>query len=340
MRPMNILIAGAGSIGMRHARNLRTLGLPDIALFEPDDAKRSAAQSEFACPVYGDYAEALTAENPSVVFVCSPTKFHVSQALAAAETGAHLFVEKPLNHTLQGVEALLKIVEERQRICMVGCNMRFHHGPSTIKKLLGAGAIGEPHDAEIHVLFDFTGRSDLKGNMERIRTTYNADPAQGGAIRECIHEIDLALWYLGPGSLRRATSKRADRIGIPEVEGEAHLYIDHEQGAASDVHVSFMHPEYQRGCVINGERGSLSWDFAENVVRVRDPRGSMADEYPAPEGYHVNQMYIDEVAYFFECVRNGTEPMGNLRDASLALDMALQALQTAEDMKENEAIAC
>ncbi len=337
---MKILIAGAGSIGQRHARNLQAIGMKDIAVSDPDASKLSTLATELSCTVYEDFIEALETVKPDAVFVCSPTKFHVNQALAAAKTGAQLFVEKPLNHTMEGVDALKKEVDARSLICMVGCNMRFHHGPSTVKKLLDSGVIGTVRDAEVRVLFDFTGRADIKGNLKRIRATYNADPAQGGAIRECVHEIDLALWYFGPGALKRASKIPARRIGIPEVEGEASLRIRHESGVDCHVHLSFMHPEYKRGCDIRGSKGSIRWDFTENIVHVTGTDGHLEALYPAPQSYAMNQMYLDEILHFFACIKSGVQPMGNLHEASEALAMALKGVKTAKEMEESSVPAC
>ncbi len=334
-----VLVCGAGSIGKRHARNLKSIGVGQIAVFDPDATMREAIAQEIGCTTYGDFAEALSTENPDVVFVCSPTKYHVTQAMDAANAGAHLFIEKPLNHSMQGVEELKNLAAKKKLTCMVGCNMRFHHGPSTVHKILEASTIGDVESADVHVLFDFTGRADLKGNLERIRATYNADPSQGGAIRECVHEIDLALWYFGPGDLERATKIRAQRIGIPEVEGEAKLYMLHKDDVTSCVHLSFMNPVYKRGCSIRGTKGSIEWDFTENIVKVSDERGNPSAAYPAPEGYEVNRMYLDEIMYFFDCIQSGRKPMGNLDDAILALEMALKAVETAKEMEESAVAA-
>ncbi len=328
---LKILICGTGSIGKRHTRNLHTLGVQELGVFDPSEEQCKEITDEVGCTGYSNYESALEQMKPDIVFICSPTIFHVDQAMAAANAGANLFIEKPLNHTIEGVDALQKIVEEKNLTCMVGCNMRFHFGPSTVKKILDEKTIGDVSDAEVHVLFDFTGRADLKGNVERIRATYNADPAQGGAIRECVHEIDLSLWYFGAGNLNHATKINADRIGIPEVEGESSLFIDHESGTKSHVHLSFMHPEYKRGCSITGSEGSIEWDFTEGIVKVQDPEGKEMATYSPPEGYEVNQMYLDEISYFFDCMENGSKPMGNLDDATLALEMALHAVNTAQE---------
>lgn len=330
MRGMKILIAGAGSIGQRHARNLRAIGMEEIALFEPDQIKREAIAKELSCEGFGNYDEALKMFKPDVVFVCSPTKFHVAQALAAAKASAHLFIEKPLNHTMEGVTELEKAVQEKDLICMVGCNMRFHHGPSTVKNLLDQGVIGRVKHAEITVAFNFTGRADFEGKLEKYSKSYNADPAQGGATRECVHEIDLALWYFGPAVLKKATKEMATSIDLPQIEGASNLTLQHENGTVSDVHLSIMEPQYKRGCAIQGERGTIEWSFGKDVV-VRDTKGNVISSHPEPAGYEVNRMYIDEITYFLECVKKKNKPLGNLSEAKRALEVALETIEKAEE---------
>ncbi|MBM3230784.1 Gfo/Idh/MocA family oxidoreductase [Candidatus Peregrinibacteria bacterium] len=327
---MKILIAGAGSIGQRHARNLRTIGAGTLAVFEPDAAKRTTISQELSCDSYNNFDEALRSMKPDVVFVCSPTKFHVAQALAAAKAGAHLFIEKPLNHTMDGVDALSKEIEKNHLICMVGCNMRFHHGPRTVKKLLVQGEIGPVKNADITVVFNFTGRADFEGKLEKYSKSYNADPSQGGATRECVHEIDLALWYSGPATLKSATKEMAGRIGLPAIEGASNLMLQHENGVVSNVHLSIMEPVYRRGCTIQGEKGSIEWSFGGDVI-VRDTSGAITASYPQPQSYEVNQMYIDEILYFFDCMKKNVTPQGNLDDATRALAVALETIERAEE---------
>ncbi len=327
---MKILIAGAGSIGQRHARNLRVIGMEDIAVFEPDATKRTAITTELSCEGYDDFDEALKTFKPNVVFVCSPTKFHVTQALAAAKIGAHLFIEKPLNHNMEGVDALRKEVESHNLICMVGCNMRFHHGPSTVKKLLDQGVIGRVKHADITVAFNFTGRADFEGKLEKYSKSYNADPSQGGATRECVHEIDLALWYFGPAALKSAMKEMATKIGLPNIEGASNLTLRHENGTVSDVHLSIMEPQYKRGCSIQGEKGTIEWSFGKDVI-VYDAKGAVTVTHPEPAAYEVNRMYIDEITYFLECVEKKKKPLGNLTEAKRALEIALETIEKAEE---------
>src|SRR5687767_5261293 len=100
-----IALLGCGSIGTRHLRNLRGLGHPDVIAFDPAPAAREVVAAEHGvacCATLDD----VWATQPAVAIVTSPTALHLDHALAAIGHGCHLFVEKPLAHTLAGLDDL------------------------------------------------------------------------------------------------------------------------------------------------------------------------------------------------------------------------------------------
>ncbi len=317
---LSVLVCGAGSIGMRHLRNLKTLGVTNIAVSEPNENRRQVAASEIPCTSFADLSEALKTFKPAVVLVCSPTRDHVTQALLASQAGAHLFIEKPLSQSLEGIDTLQKEIHDRNLVSMVGCNMRFHHGPATVHKLLDEGTIGTPREAVV-----YTGSFLPKWRPQQdYRKSYSADPVQGGAILDCIHEIDLALWYFGSAKLERADVRLATPIGLT-VDGTADLFLEHENGARSKVHLSFMEPEYRRFCAIDGTRGSIDWNINQACVEVRDTEGNVTASYPAPEGYDMNQMYLDELQHFLRGIERNENVYNPLSEAAETLALALAA---------------
>jgi predicted dehydrogenase len=305
----SVLIAGAGSIGTRHAKNLESMGIKNITTCDPNGT------ADFL-----DITDAIATKNPNVILVCSPSKFHVEQAKIAASTGAHIFIEKPISNSLDGIEELVRIVQEKNLTCMVGCNMRFHHGPTKVKELIEKGVIGSITSATVYTgsyLPDWRPQSNYK-------ESYSADPEQGGALLDCIHEIDLALWYFGPATIKSVLLQSAEPIEI-ETEGTADLVLQHSSGCTSNVHLSYMEKDYKRFCIVEGERGSIRWDFNEKKVELRNTEGDILEEWKEPEGYDFNDCYIAEIAHFFECVEKHTIPQGNLDEAAAALTIALTA---------------
>lgn len=312
-----ILVLGGGSIGRRHAANLSLLGARKIAIMEPDSVKRAELGKELDIETFHDASGAISAFRPTIVFVCSPTKEHVAQALLAVRANADVFIEKPLSHAMEGIEELERAA--KGRIIMIGCNMRFHPGPRKVKEWIDGGAVGRVLRARIHAasyLPDWRPRDDY-------HSSYSADPLQGGAILDFIHEIDLALWYCGSAKLLHAAVKTASEIGLT-VDGEAVMKLGHAPGASSEISVSFLKKGYERGCAIEGTGGGITWEYGKGV-RLERKDGSEMEFFSEPPQYEPNRMYLDEIAYFLECVENRSQAFSGLGEGKAALTIALAA---------------
>lgn len=250
--------------------------------------------------------------------IAAPPSSHIALALAGAERGIHLLIEKPLSHSRENVTNLAEEVRRRGLIAMIGCNMRFHPGPATVKRLIVDGAIGAVMAARLQTgsyLPEWRPAQDYRGS-------YSASQEEGGAILDCIHEIDLALWYSGPGRLSAAVVRPATTLEL-NVDGLAELLLEHESGAVTSVHLNFVQRDYRRGCQIIGVTGTIYWDFGDDSVTLR--RGAEIETFAEPKGWQLNQMYVDEVMHFVECVRSGNRPIAPLTDGIAALEIALTA---------------
>jgi predicted dehydrogenase len=318
---VTVAVLGCGSIGRRHLDNLTRLGVAPLLAFDPNPATRDRLEPDARV----DCVESLDdvwRRQPAAVIVASPTDCHLAQAVGAVAHGAHVFVEKPVSHTLDGVAELARAAQGAGLTTMVGCNMRFHPGPATMKRLLADGAIGRPLAARLQTssyLPDWRPGGDY-------RASYSADPACGGAILDCIHEIDLALWYFGGGRLEAAAVRPASSIGL-DVDGLAELLIAHDSGVVSSVHLSFVQRDYRRLCQIAGDEGTLYWDFAEPVVRIA--RGRTTEAVSLSAEWSINHMYVDELAHFLAAAAGARETMCPIVSGQAALAIALAARRTA-----------
>ena len=121
---MKFLIAGLGSIGRRHFRNLVQLGERDITLLRSH--KSTLPDDELAgYPVETDLGKALAAR-PDAVIISNPSSLHLPVALAAVNAGCHIFLEKPVAHSHYGTAELLQAVEQNKVVAAVGFQFRFH----------------------------------------------------------------------------------------------------------------------------------------------------------------------------------------------------------------------
>ena len=121
---MKFLIAGLGSIGRRHLRNLRTLGETDIILYRtycatmPDDELSGL-------PVETDLQHALEMK-PDAVIVANPTALHLEVAIPAARLGCHILLEKPISASMDQVDQLSAVAKRSGSRILVGFQFRFH----------------------------------------------------------------------------------------------------------------------------------------------------------------------------------------------------------------------
>ena len=316
-----ILVVGCGSIGRRHARNLAKLGIVDVLVLDLLSVHARAVASQFGFRAVESLAEAWQ-QKPRIALIATPTDHHIPLALEAARNDCHLFIEKPLSHSLEGVEELCSEIDRRCLTTMVGCNMRFHFGPSCVKKLLNENRIGKVIAARIQ-----TG-SYLPGwrPQSDYHQSYSASTVSGGAVLDCIHEIDLTLWYFGAAEVLSSAVIPASSIGL-ETDGLAEMTLKHDSGVISSVHLNFIQRDYRRGCQIIGDEGTIYWDYIGRRVDLYGPEGTITDTVMQPEGWEDNQMYVDEMLHFLNAFACGEETLNSARASMDALRIAIAVKQ-------------
>lgn len=321
---MRIAVLGCGSIGRRHLKNLRSLGVEHLVAFDPEARAREVVLQETGVPCYATLDE-IWSLAPTAVLITGPSQVHVALATTAAEHGCHLFIEKPLSHKADGIAPLAEEVVKRGLTTMVACNMRFHHGPATVQRLLREQTIGQV----------LTGRLQTGSYLPRwrpaqdYRQSYSASPEWGGAVLDCIHEIDLALWYFGPARLLAAATLPAVSLGL-QTDGLAELLLRHDDGVLSSVHLNFVQRDSRRTCQVIGASGTIYWDYDNGAVVVYGADGQVAQVHERPADWEVNHMYLAELRHFLDAVASGTPSVNPVASALPALEIALAARQQGE----------
>jgi glutamate-1-semialdehyde aminotransferase/spore coat polysaccharide biosynthesis protein SpsF (cytidylyltransferase family)/predicted dehydrogenase len=300
------LVVGCGSIGRRHARNLRALGLRHLALCDNSPETLELCAKEVRGQSFADYGEALQKFKPDFVLICTPPVYHVEEALAALRAGTHVFIEKPLSHESNGIQTLITEARRHDRNVQIGYNMRFHPGLQILKELIDSGKIGRVlwlHVEAGQYLPDWRP-------WQNYRESYSArHELGGGIILDGSHELDYICWLLGRPT---EVSCRAEHLSSLEVDVEdsAWIYLTFPERRRAELHLDFVQRTYTRTCKVVGETGTALWDFSSQDVRWFSAESQ--EWHSVPYVFEGNDMYVAEISHFLESLGSGTGPVVDL----------------------------
>jgi len=319
-----LLVAGLGSVGKRHFDNLRSLGAERrLALLRTGRGTLVEADPPDV-RIHRDLDGALE-DRPFAVIVANPTALHVPLALAAAKAGAHVFIEKPLSDSLQGVEDLEREISVRGLIGLVGFQFRFHPALRQIKEWLSDQAIGRI--VSVHARWGECLRSwhpweDYRGSYSARRNL------GGGVVLTLCHPFDYLRWLVGEIVTVSAETAQLGGLGI-EVEDTAHIILRFEGGALASVDLDYVEHPPVHALRILGQRGCILWDNTSGIARQQDRDGSIVRSFAPPEGFERNTLFLEEMRHFLECLEGTAAPLCTVEDGIRALKVALAAGEAA-----------
>lgn len=184
---LNIGIIGAGRIGKvhldsisYHVKNATVTAMADPFMNEETE---KLIRSYGVSKVTKDYKDILNDTDIDAVLVCSSTDTHAAISIEAINAGKHVFCEKPVDHSIEKIQAVADALKEHPDIkFQVGFNRRFDHNFAAIRKAYDDGKIGEAHILKI------TSRDPEPPNPAYIKVS-------GGIFLDMtIHDFDMACF--------------------------------------------------------------------------------------------------------------------------------------------------
>jgi predicted dehydrogenase len=332
---LKVLVAGLGSIGQRHVRNLRAMLGDQVEILayrrrgqspvlNPDMTVRPGVTLEEAYNIrsFGDLSDAL-AEQPDAVLITNPNTLHLPVALEAARAGCHLFIEKPIAESLEGVDELIDIVDRQGLVAFVAYQFRFHPGLNLIKSMIDVGRLGQLVHAHV------VNGEYLPGwhPYEDYRETHPARrELGGGCLRIQTHEIDYALWLFGMPRRVFAVGGHLSRLEVNVEDSVSVLMACENQGRPVPVHIhlDYLQRPPQRVCEVVGDTGKALYNYYADQVEFHET-GTWKTEIHRFDKFDRNQMFIGEMQHFLDCVRGAATPLVDLREGVRSMKIALAA---------------
>jgi predicted dehydrogenase len=195
MNKVRTALVGCGKVGHIHATALR--GIHEAELVAVCDAQADRADT-FAARYGGrpftDAATMLHAARPEAVLIATPHPLHAAAAVAAADAGAHVLVEKPLAASLADCDAMIAAARRAEVQLGVISQRRFYEPVLRMKAAIDAGKIGRP---ALGVFIMYSWREPAYYQSDPWRGHW-ASEGGGVLVNQSPHQLDLLQWLMGP----------------------------------------------------------------------------------------------------------------------------------------------
>ncbi|MDC0083060.1 Gfo/Idh/MocA family oxidoreductase [Schleiferiaceae bacterium] len=305
---MNILIVGLGSIGRKHVDALIALGIK--AKIYALRSSLNVKKEEYVENIFG-------LENLKVKFdfaiISNPTNLHFKYIKILAERGVHLFIEKPVLHTLEKSDELVRIVEAKDIYTYVACNLRFHPCLIFIDNWL---KLESPRINEVNV-YCGSYLPDWRPGVN-FRDMYSANHTMGGGVHlDLFHEIDYTVWLFGLPSKTNAIRRNVSTLNIDAID-YANYCLEYD-GFSANIVLNYYRKNPKRALEIVCSDRTIYVDMIASTI-IDDTDKVLLD---LPE-YKISQTYYDQMSYFIRCLKNEVRPINSLKYSFQVLNIVLQ----------------
>lgn len=255
---------------------------------------RSLADRFNVPDVYTDYHELCSRSDLDAVTIVTPNSEHAKQAMAAFESGKHVFCEKPMAINIAEAQEMVLAAERSGKIHQMAFTYRYLYGVQELRRRVRRGDIGAPH--YLRAQFDC---------WEGLQPTYRVGfrdklaLAGGGMLYDVgSHLFDIARFILGPIEAATGFSKRIPRPGADkcaektmdmETDDFSAAWFVHESGVRGQWFASRATPSFGEKAYLEviGQEGALRASLsrgAADVLRISTPTRPEWEELPLPEG--------------------------------------------------------
>ena len=327
-------IVGTGLIAELHARAIAEAeGVRLVSVLSRSQERAAAFADRHGCTGFCAAREFFDDPRLDIVSICTPPGTHLEPALQAIASGKHAVIEKPLEITLRGCDAIIEAAG-RKGVRVSGIfQSRFHDSVRVVKQGLDEGRFGRLILGDACVKWFRSQEYYDKGGWKGMKL-YEA----GALMNQAIHAIDLLQWFMGPVSSVHAF---ADTLGHErlDVEDTAVAALRFTDGSCGAIEASTaVYPGFKKKIEISGTKGSAIieeedlkfWQFdparpGDEAIR-RDygqktrTGGGAAD--PAAIGSHGHRRQFEE---FAAALRENRPPIVDAVEArkSVAIILAI-----------------
>ena len=360
-KPHSIVLIGAGWWGMNILReamqygNCKVLGICDV-----DGQALSLALKEVETLVgskpkaYKDFRDAITEQKPDIVIVGTPDHWHAIPAIFAIQHGAHVYLEKPIAHTIEEGRAILNAARKYERKVQVGTHRRLSKHNNSAMDFLRSGKVGEisqvktfvnyregpgtinpDSEAPDHLDWDFwlgpAPKRDFNSRIHPNGFRNYLDYANGQVANWGIHWFDQVLWWTEEKYPKTVYSTggrfvKNDGSDAPDTQLAIYEFDSFVMEWEHKLCAQNFNEDHQFGCYFYGTLGTFYLGWRQGWTFYPKAKGQQAIHMPAsltgPDFHNVKESWAD----FVSAIENDTLPSSDIESGHLATNMSLLAM--------------
>ncbi len=316
-------IIGAGHYGEQHARALAQI---DRAVVTAASRTHADALRDFTGRYggtgYTDYAQLLRDPAVDAVVIATPHHLHTNIAVAAAQAGKHILLEKPMAPTLAECQQIADAARENGVQLMLGHVNHFAPAYRVAKSILESGEMGEV------VLGTATMQKQW---MESNRREWHLDRSVGGGVwlTVGVHPVDRMTWLIG-SPVTQVSAQLSTRFYDQQADDTGMAFLRYASGAAGTVvSVGYSDGAPKHLTELVCTRGTMNIDYVSGVSIGRGGVWRTVSE-SAPQGDWMLEALVGEWIGFLDALDSGAPP-------PVPADFALHIMQIMFAAEESSA---
>jgi UDP-N-acetyl-2-amino-2-deoxyglucuronate dehydrogenase len=333
-------VIGCGRISKRHLDllgNNQIAGAALTAICDSNPERLASARQRHNVAAHDSIDALLADPDIDVVTVLTPSGMHAEHAIAVANAGKHVVVEKPMALRLEDADAMISACDRAGVKLFVVKQNRFNVPVVKAREALDEGRFGKLVLGTVRVRWR---RDQSYYDQDSWRGTWAQD---GGVLsNQASHHVDLLEWFMGDVV---SVNARASRTLVDiEAEDTAIATLQFANGALGIVEATnAARPRDLEGSLsVLGSGGTVviggfavnrmeTWDFVDPKPDDKDVLKDFSVNPPNVYGYG-HQAYYDHV---IDCLKNNSAALvdGLEGRRSLELITALyESIETGRDV--------
>lgn len=314
---LKVGVFGVGHLGKFHLNNWKEIeGVKLVGFFDPNNENAKEVTEKYGLKRYMDEDKLMDACD--VIDVITPTNQHFDICMQAIRKGKHVFVEKPITHTIQEGRALVNMVREANVKVQVGHVERFNPAYLAVK-----GMHLNPMFIEVHRLAQFNPRGTEVSVI----------------LDLMIHDIDIILSLVKSDVKSIAASGVAVMTDTPDI---ANVRIEFNNGCVANLTSSRISMKKMRKMRLFQKDAYIGIDFLEKkteIIKLKQPNDSnvFSFDIDTPNGKKsiaiatptiepLNAIKLELESFVDSIVNNQPTAVSEI-DGFLAMEVAHQILE-------------